>query len=93
MIQLVIPKRWQNDPLDVAKRIAAIVVGPFQVNDQVPYVKSQGGFVLDIGNDWFLNFVDENNEVAKLSYRYDAPENITLEQWIALKTVIEWALR
>lgn len=87
MITLNVRKSWLQHPGDLAKRLAAIVVGVQQSVYDV-YQKENGSWQLDCGNDWFMSI--EGDQVS-LRYRYDSA--YPKEFWEALKLVIEGLLR
>jgi len=73
----------------VAERVAAIVVGNRDIYN-ISLTPNEIFFGLGTGNNWRLRaHLDWTPQVVTLSYRYE----LTEEQWAALKTVIEWALR
>lgn len=81
---------WKGYQEMIARRIAYIVVGRLELEAgtdklQVPFLKENGTWVLDSGNDWFLRFLDDGG--MELAYRYSTPAmEATLP---ALKVVIE----
>lgn len=74
MIRFEVRKNWQDK--DVAIRMARLVTGDGH-NDcgpaRPPFLKDNGSWQLDCGNDWFLRRVQElpnGNIEYTLSYRY-----------------------
>lgn len=95
-VQFLISRRWSRGDsfLSLAERVSDIVRG--NVNGFKPYRKKDDSseiYHLDSGNDWWLEIkVMEGAKVGELRYRYDHPNNVSPQEWDALRTVIEWAI-